>query len=67
MIKNVAANLIYGRDFPTDGTCVCHGKPVTESDFRSEVAKKEYLISRLCQQTQDTVFGTNSNDDEGDC
>lgn len=64
MIKNVAANMIYGRDFPNDGTCVCHGKPVKATDFRSELAKKEYLISRLCQQTQDEVFG--SNDDDGE-
>ena len=64
MIKNVAANLIYGRDFPTIGTCVCHGNPVTENDFRNEISKKEYLISRLCQQTQDTVFGSTDNDGE---
>lgn len=64
MIKNVAANLIYGRDFPTIGTCVCHGNPVTENDFRNEISKKEYLISRLCQKGQDEIFGNPTDDGE---
>jgi len=63
-IKSHAANLVFGRNFPAVGTCVCHGLPVTEADFRDDTSKREYLISRLCQQTQDTVFGSDDLDGE---
>ena len=55
-LKNLAANMVYGRDFPAIGTCVCHGKSVTEADFRDEISRREYAISRLCQETQDDIF-----------
>lgn len=64
--KNMMANIFFGRNFPTDGTCVCHGRTVTEASFRNEISKKEYLISRLCQESQDDFFGSNSNDDGED-
>jgi hypothetical protein len=32
------------------------GKPIT--GFRNELSAKEYRISGLCQDCQDTVFGT---------
>lgn len=54
--KNIAAKLVYGRDYPQVGTCVCHGKPVDMNSFRDQISKDEYMISRLCQETQDAFF-----------
>ncbi len=34
--------------------CICCGKPATE--FRDELSRREYQISRLCQVCQDKVF-----------
>ena len=62
--KSIVATMIYGRPFPEVGTCVCHGKPVTEGDFKNEVSKKEYLLSRMCQKTQDEFFDSNSDGDD---
>lgn len=53
---NYAAMVIYGRPFPEVGLCVCHGLPVDITGFRDEASRKEYLISRLCQSSQDSVF-----------
>jgi hypothetical protein len=39
----------------TTNTCATCGKPVTE--FRDSVSKKEYTISGMCQECQDSVFG----------
>jgi hypothetical protein len=64
MLRNLMTNIVYGRDFPTDATCVCHGNPVTDKDFRDDVSKKEYLISGFCQKTQDVFFNPD-NDMEG--
>jgi hypothetical protein len=66
MIRNFAANLVYGREFPTNGTCVCHGRAVYYSDFRDDLSRKEYIISRLCQEGQDTVFGGDDHRDDED-
>jgi len=54
--RNYAAMAIYGRPFPEVGLCVCHGLPVDITGFRDEASKKEYMISRLCQSSQDKVF-----------
>jgi hypothetical protein len=56
MRNNFAAMIIYGRPFPEVGLCVCHGNPVDITAFRDEASRKEYMISRLCQSSQDRVF-----------
>lgn len=41
------------------GTCVfCPRKFDKEAEFRDEIARREYLISRLCQQCQDKCFAS---------
>jgi hypothetical protein len=35
-------------------SCVCCGKPATE--FRDELSRREYNISKMCQKCQDEVF-----------
>lgn len=40
--------------------CVFCGKLVNpDEDFRDKLSQKEYFISRLCQECQDSVFGKN--------
>jgi len=34
------------------------GKPVNGLDFKDDLSAKEYLISGLCQECQDSVFGS---------
>jgi hypothetical protein len=38
-----------------NGSCVCCCKTVTA--FRDALSKREWEISMLCQECQDTVFG----------
>jgi len=48
---------IFGRD-GKDGRCVTCGSESTKpEDFRDEVSRREYQISRMCQVCQDGVFG----------
>lgn len=36
--------------------CPLCKKPVDESKFRKEIDRKEYKISGMCQDCQDTIF-----------
>jgi len=38
------------------------GKPVTLTSFRDNLSRKEYAISGLCQECQDTIWGKEGND-----
>lgn len=48
---------IWGRPVPQGDFCVCHGKPVDFQAFRDDLSRKEYRISKLCQEGQDDFFG----------
>ena len=39
------------------GLCATCGKPVVKELFKDTVSYEEFLISGLCQQCQDSVFG----------
>ena len=53
--KREVAKQIFGT-FP-DGNCVsCGYDKVNESDFKDDLSKKEFKISKLCQSCQDDVF-----------
>ncbi len=46
-----------------DVKCVTCGKVFnTDTDLRDQLSKKEYSISGMCQECQDSIFGTNDND-----
>ena len=46
----------FGRtDYIKLNSCVCCSKPAI--NFRNAISKKEYTISGLCQDCQDSVFG----------
>ena len=41
------------------------GKIVTEASFRDSISLKEYGISKLCQECQDSVFNEPDEDYDG--
>jgi len=43
---------------PGASSCVFCKKEVKDEDFRDELSKKEWNISRLCQECQDKTFGS---------
>lgn len=46
----------------TTNVCVTCGKPA--ESFKDELSKKEYAISGMCQDCQDSVFGYFSTEGE---
>ena len=39
------------------GLCPTCGEKVKPDEFRDELSKREFLISRMCQACQDKTFG----------
>ena len=39
------------------GLCPFCSKPVNKEDFKDPLSRREFLISGLCQECQDKVFG----------
>lgn len=45
-----------------DARCVTCGKVFnTDTDLRDQLSKKEYSISGMCQECQDSIFGTDND------
>ncbi len=38
------------------GLCICGSDKTKPEDFRDDISRKEYAISQLCQNCQDSVF-----------
>ena len=56
-IKKLALTMLGHKKEPEDGVCFCCGaKGLTVASFRDELSLKEYGISRMCQECQDSVF-----------
>lgn len=57
--KNKIAKIFFNREFDiADPHCItCNSPNVHEEDFRDDLSKKEFLISRMCQICQDNIFG----------
>lgn len=49
------ARALFGRDSSDTKTCVTCGNP--SGDFRDDLSWKEFTISGMCQECQDSVFG----------
>lgn len=49
----------FGEEVALVNECKCPfcEKPINMSDFRTELDKREYQISGLCQSCQDEMFG----------
>lgn len=56
MLENFSSRFSMTRSAAMrNNKCVMCGGDATE--FRNEVSKKEYQISKMCQSCQDSVFG----------
>jgi hypothetical protein len=58
-LLNEVAKEAFGRNRKTSfekGICVDCGQPVN-FNFRNDISAKEYEISGLCQECQDSIFG----------
>lgn len=53
------ARMVFGRERHGD-VCVTCGGPVGE--FRDALSQKEYGISGMCQECQNSVFGVDSDE-----
>lgn len=54
---------LFGRD-RNSSCCVCCGNTnVSRNDFRDNLSWKEFGISRMCQQCQNSVFDGDEDDD----
>lgn len=43
------------------GFCPICKKPISTNEFTSELSKKEYKISGMCQKCQNEIFGTENS------
>jgi len=54
-----------GGEFYIHYVCATCGKQVKpESDFRDQLSLKEFTISRMCQECQDSVFCSPEEDED---
>ena len=44
-------------DRKANGKCPFCGKEIKEDEFRNEISRKEFKITGLCQECQDSVYG----------
>jgi len=64
MVNEKFAEMIYGFARTSTSHCVCHNQPQTLDHFRDEISVKEFLISGLCQSSQDEVFNSDEEWEE---
>lgn len=64
MVNENLAQMIYGFKRISSSHCVCHNAPQSLDTFRDEISVKEFLISGLCQVSQDEVFNGEWADEE---
>lgn len=49
--------MISGRSRKDPACVFCGSTTLADADFRDEIARREFKISKLCQRCQDEVFG----------
>ena len=59
MNKNIMKKIGFERELNQikENKCPFCAKIVNDSGFRNELSRREYHISGLCQECQDSVFG----------
>lgn len=57
--RDELARVMFGRERHGE-VCVTCGQPVGE--FRNALSQKEYGISGMCQECQDSVFGVDNDE-----
>jgi hypothetical protein len=56
ILNNLSRDL-FGRTRNDDVCVSCGSQDVRPEDFRNEISRREFSISRMCQKCQDSVFG----------
>jgi hypothetical protein len=54
---NNFTNAIFGRSMNDDCCVTCGSEKINPEDFRDELSRREFNISHMCQECQDSVFG----------
>jgi hypothetical protein len=62
MVNEDLALRIFGVVRTSRNNCVCHNEPQSGFSFKDEISAREFLISGLCQKSQDEIF--NSEEEE---
>jgi len=62
MVNEDLALRIFGVVRTSRNNCVCHNEPQNRFSFKDEISAREFLISGLCQKSQDEIF--NSEEEE---
>ena len=53
---NDVAKVLFGRERKGDVCVTCGSDKVAPSDFKDNLSRKEFAISKMCQQCQDETF-----------
>lgn len=51
------AHTFFGRSRSGKVCVTCGSAAITPEDFRDDLSRKEYQISKMCQKCQDEIFG----------
>lgn len=54
---NELTSLAFGRERNGLACVTCGSTNVSPEDFRNDISRKEFRISYMCQNCQDSVFG----------
>jgi hypothetical protein len=49
---------VFGRSRKDPACVVCGSDKIKPTDFKDDLSRKEFTISRMCQKCQDSVFGS---------
>ena len=51
------ARSLFGRSRRDEACVACGSAAVKATDFRDDLSRREFQLSRMCQACQDLVFG----------
>jgi len=57
-VLNEFAKNLFGRERTGKQCVACGSGKVKPEDFRDDISRKEFGLSHMCQQCQDSVFGS---------
>jgi hypothetical protein len=55
--QNKVTQAVFGRERTGDVCVTCGSTKVNPEDFRTDLDRKEFRISKMCQVCQDSVWG----------
>lgn len=54
---NDMTKMVFGRERDGSACVTCGSTKIQNEDFRSDLCRREFKISHMCQECQDSVFG----------